>query len=67
MSTYKTRPIEEIFEWRGVKLQVVEKDTCDSCFFKNDSGCFSYRNETGYCGESLREDNKSVIFKPIFE
>lgn len=67
MSNYKTRPIGEIFEWRGVKLQVVEHKTCQGCYFCDDAGCLNYRHVTGYCGEYLRDYHKSVIFKQIFE
>lgn len=67
MSNYKTRPIGEIFEWHGVKLQVVENKTCEGCFFYDDAACLNYRNDTGYCGEYVREDKISIIFKRINE
>lgn len=67
MSNYKTRPIGEIFEWRGVKLQVVENKTCQGCYFCGDNNCINFRHDTGYCGHLVREDNKLVIFKRIIE
>lgn len=67
MMTYKTRPIGEIFEYRGSKIQVVENVTCEGCLFHCYKDCNFFRSNAGYCGESLREDNKSVIFKRIFE
>lgn len=65
MSIIKTRAIGEMFEWREVKLQVVECETCQDCYFCNDIDCLYYRGNTGYCGASNRTDNKSVIFKRI--
>lgn len=62
---YKTRPIGEIFEWRGVKLQVVEHEDCEGCYFDRYDYCLSYRHVTGYCSEYVREDEKNVIFKQI--
>lgn len=67
MSTYKTRPIGEIFEWHGVKLQVVEKISCDGCYFRTCDDCLNFRKNTGYCGECVRDDQKNVIFKRITE
>lgn len=67
MSTYKTRPIGEIFEYRGIKLQVVERRGCEGCYFYHLSDCMIKRRINGYCGYLLREDNKNVIFKQIDE
>lgn len=67
MSTYKTRPVGEIFEYCKLKLQVVENETCEGCYFCSDAGCLNYRSDTGYCGESVRNDDKNVIFKRINE
>lgn len=67
MSIYKTRPIGETFERRGVKLQVVENKPCNGCYFYGEDDCMNYRNDTGYCGECIREDHKNVIFKRIIE
>lgn len=63
--TYKTRPIGEIFEYCRLKLQVVENETCEGCFFWSNDGCLNSTNETGYCGQSMRDDKRIVIFKRI--
>lgn len=67
MNNYKTRPIGEIFEYCRLKLQVVENDTCEGCFFCGNGICINFSKKTGYCGASMREDNKNVIFKRIIE
>lgn len=67
MSKYKTRPIGEIFKFCNLKLQVVENNSCDECYFMVDVGCINYLSNTGECGESMRNDRKNVIFKRIFE
>ena len=68
MSNYKTRPVGEIFEYCKLKLQVVEDETCEDCYFwSNDDGCLNSRKKTGYCGQSMRDDQKIVIFKLIGE
>lgn len=65
MNIYKTRPIGEIFEWHGVKLQVVEKISCKSCYFYTYKNCLNFRQNTGYCGRAMRNDDRYVIFKRI--
>ena len=68
MSTYKTKPIGEIFKYCELKLQVIEGETCEGCIFESDGAlCLNYRGITGYCGSEVREDRKSVIFKRIDE
>ena len=67
MSIIKTRPIGEIFEYRAIKLQVVEKLSCDGRYFCTNNDCLFARIDTGYCGEYIREDQKNVIFKRITE
>lgn len=68
MRTYKTRPIGEIFKFYVLKLQVIEGETCEGCFFKsNVPPCLDCRYYTGYCSGWEREDNKRVIFKLIDE
>lgn len=68
MSTYETKPIGEIFEYGKLKLQVVENETCEGCFFESEGAlCLLLRDTTGYCGSEVREDRKSVIFKRIDE
>ena len=65
MSTYVTRPVGEIFEYCKLKLQVIEKLSCEGCYFCGDEHCLNFVSDTGYCGESARNDNKNVIFKRI--
>lgn len=60
-----TRPIGEIFECHGVKLQVIENDHCLGCYFICGLSCMNNRSVTGYCSYEVRNDNKNVIFKPI--
>lgn len=67
MSKYKTRPIGEIFEYCKLKLQVVENETCEGCFFCYEDGCQNSTKSTGYCGRAMRNDDKYVIFKHIGE
>lgn len=68
MSTYKTKPIGEIFKYSKFKLQVIEEETCEGCIFERGLAlCLNYRGITGYCGSEVREDRKSVIFKRIDE
>lgn len=67
MSNYKTRPIGEVFRYGKLKLQVMENDHCINCYFCGISNCYNYIDDTGYCGESQREDNKNVIFKRIIK
>lgn len=67
MSNYKTRPIGQVFKWRGVRLQVVKYDSCQGCYLDKYDKCRSYRHDTGYCSKLVRNDGKNVIFKQIFE
>lgn len=65
MSTYKTRPIGEVFRYNKAELQVVECEDCKGCFFWSVVGCLNQRGNTGYCDGVIRTDYKSVIFKRI--
>lgn len=65
MSIHKTRPIGEIFEYNGVKLKVVEGDTCRGCYFRFEIQCIYPLNVRGHCGASDRVDRKNVKFKLI--
>ena len=67
MSKYKTRPIGEIFEYRGIKLQVVENDNCIGCYVYWNDDCLKYHREIGSCSGLFRDDQKNVIFKRIIE
>ena len=59
------RRIGEKFEHEGVKLQCVENESCDGCFFYNNGSClFEDHREYNYaCLCMGRKDGKSVIFK----
>ena len=61
----KERKVGEIFEFEGVKLQVVEIGICDS----NCRGCYFYYNCSGsvtnLCIHSKRSDHKDIIYKKI--
>lgn len=65
MSREMTRPIGEIFEYRKIKLQVVENNGCEGCYFEDKNCPINYPTKTGWCGDSTRDDRKSVIFKRI--
>ena len=61
------RKIGEIFDYEGVKLEVVESGSCKGCyFFKGVINCEgSIDFIEGYCGPFNRQDRKSVIFKKV--
>lgn len=65
MSTFKTRPVGEIFEYCKLKLQVVEGETCEGCYFRLEELCVNNGHDTGNCGDIYRTDGKSIIFKQI--
>lgn len=65
MSTIKTIPVGRIFEYRKLKLQVVECLTCEGCYFRHEGKCLNDEVDTGDCSEHYRTDGKSVIFKQI--
>lgn len=61
----KERKVGEIFEFEGVKLQVVETDeynhSCKGCYFHYScSGCGS-----ALCTKNDRSDHKEIIYKKI--
>lgn len=65
MSKNDTRPIGEIFEYHKIILQVVENEYCTSCYFYRNNICTNISKKTGHCGDTVRQDRKSVIFKRI--
>lgn len=67
MSTFKTRPVGEIFEYRKMKLQVVEGETCEGCYFSSEKYCYEHIYIAGSCSDYYRDDNKNIIFKQIDE
>lgn len=65
------RAIGEIFDFKGIKLQV--KDTgheasCNGCYF-NSSICKNNKkhsiNQTGECFQPCRTDDRNVIFVEV--
>lgn len=60
----------EIFEWRGIKLQVEETliGDCAGCFFFEDGFCagLEYEDLEG-CGNRFRKDETAVVFRLIKE
>ena len=55
------RKINEVFDFKDHKLQVVEHENCLGCFFHN-KGCLNGDNYAGECSCWDRNDRKSVIF-----
>lgn len=66
MSEFETRPVGSVFHHpeHGL-LQVVELSSCNGCVFYNKARIIPCQADilVGYCTESKREDEKSVIFK----
>ena len=69
MKTIKERPIGEVFDYAGFNLEVVENkdDNCEGCFFQNMEWCRfeGFREVTGLCSATWRDDKKGVIFKDV--
>ena len=65
------RHIGEIFDFLGVKLEVVEgeENSCDGCYICGTQicGCECIVKFLGSCASSDREDDKDVIFKEVDE
>lgn len=63
------RQIGEQFDYKGVRLEVVEKiDTsCTGCYFSGLLLCriSEIMDNTGYCGSANRKDEKMVFFKEM--
>lgn len=63
------RPVGEIFEFEGTKLQVVKSKTytCLGCFFNGDNVPCVHQNISilGACDKKDRSDNNYVIFKEV--
>lgn len=58
------RQIGEIFDYKGIRLEVVEGESCDECFLRQ--ACFDLNvSILGYCGGALRSDGKYVYFKKV--
>ena len=61
------RQIGEIFECDGKKLQVIEDpfDTCDGCYFANETECDDRLDIRGFCSYIRRRDKLRVAFKEV--
>ena len=63
------RAIGEVFDFKGVKLQVkdaVRKISCNGCYFdKSEYKCSDVHNCIGYCYEPFRSDGKDVVFVEV--
>ena len=61
------RQIGEIFECDGKKLQVIEDpfDTCDGCYFVNETECDDRLDIRGFCSYIRRRDKLRVAFKEV--
>ena len=65
---YLSRPIGEVFEYNGVKLEVAnpKRETfCKGCYFKETQCPKELRDIRGTCCALYRDDKTEVIFKPI--
>ena len=65
------REVGEVFDFKGVKLQVKDtgcKASCDGCYFDEfwhscvRNGCGIY---VGYCYGLFRSDGKNVVFVEV--
>ena len=65
------RAIGEVFDFKGVKLQVKDtgcKASCDGCYFYGlTCQCDEthYKNQTGECFHIRRNDDNNVIFVEV--
>lgn len=58
------RQIGEVFDYKGIKLEVVEGESCDECFFCK--RCFHLKDFIlGYCGGAMRSDGNYIYFKKV--
>ena len=63
------REVGEVFDFKGVKLQVKDtgcKASCDGCYFdESEHKCFDAHDCTGYCHRPFRSDSKDVVFVEV--
>ena len=57
------REVGEIFEYEGIKLEVVETEdfSCRGCYFLD----LRYKCHQHLCMPCLRKDRKNVVFKLV--
>lgn len=65
LKEYIERKIDEVFDYKGVKLQVVEADDyyCNECYFNLNYACCTKPKNVDKCYN--RSDGKKVIFKEL--
>ena len=64
----KERKVGEVFKAYGVRLKVVEGNSCNECYCCQETlacGSPKIRNKIGLCCESERDDLASVIFEEV--
>lgn len=67
----RTRPIGDVFQQGGRSYEVVEVDQSNGCrgcgmnIGTMDEPCIADIEACGLCYQSIRSDNKSVIFKQL--
>ena len=61
------RQIGEVFDFNGVKLEVVEDCLDSECYFRKENVyCGDLKRTTlGYCRSADRKDKKNIIFKKV--
>ena len=63
------RKIGEIFDYDGLKLEVVENDDnhCEGCYFQKWIICRFpvIADKTGACSADERDDKKEVVFQVV--
>ena len=61
MRTMEYHEIGERFEFNGVMLEVVKRDDCKDCFFRDRVECGAMSPMC--CSEDVRNDDTSIIYK----
>ena len=62
------REIDDIFNYNGVKLQIVESNEyCNNCYFNYNYSACTKPNTLDKCQKHYRKDNKNIHFKEIKE
>lgn len=63
------REVGEVFDFKGVALQVQDTDymaSCDDCYFDRfGHECLYERGYIGYCYRRRRSDGKDVVFVEV--
>ena len=62
------REIGDIFNYNGVKLQIVESNGyCNNCYFNDSCITCTKPKNLNNCQKHNRKDNKNIYFKEIKE